>query len=107
MMSKCSAVCFDQSLQSLNRFLLIPAIIPTMQSYVCAECKGSTGLLLPLDPEVNPQHYNFLEAMERRQFGRQRRRVGRDPDPLTVGIQIAKTGLILFGTLKVLNSIAK
>jgi hypothetical protein len=45
-----------------------------LQTFICNGCKGKSGFLKPLDPEINPQHYNYLSAMERLQFGGTRRR---------------------------------
>lgn len=79
-----------------------------MQSYVCTACHGSSGLLLPLDPEINPRHHRFLQAMERRQFGRVRRRNGRGPpDAVVAGLQVVKNGLVFFGVFKVLTALMK
>ena len=80
-----------------------------MQSYVCTACQGSSGLLLPLDPEINPRHHHFLQAMERRQFGRLRRRNGGrgPPDAMVTGLQVVKNGLVFFGLFKVLSALMK
>ena len=52
------------------------------ESYACVHCQGSSGLLLPLDPEINPRHHRFLQEMERRQFGGRRRRRGGCEGPM-------------------------
>lgn len=67
------------------------------QAHLCCACRGASGPLLPLDPWVNPSHYLFLSAMERRARGggrvrmRGRRRLDRE-DPL---VAVLKTGKIL------------
>ena len=78
-----------------------------MQSYACTACKGSSGLLLSLDPEINPRHHRFLQAMSRRQFGGRRRRHGGGggPDTISAGLQVAKNGLLFFGVLKILGAL--
>ena len=42
--------------------------------YICNACAGNSGLLPVLDPEINPQHFRYLQAMQRIQYGRVRRR---------------------------------
>jgi hypothetical protein len=73
------------------------------ESCVCTVCRGSSGFLMPMDPDINPRHHGFLRAMGRRQFGGARRRRGRGgADPVMAGLQAAKHGVIVFGIFKVL-----
>jgi len=49
------------------------------ESFICKECQAGSGILKPLDPEINPQHHLFLRTQERLQFGGVRRRRRRSP----------------------------
>jgi hypothetical protein len=74
-----------------------------IESFACVECCGGSGLQLPLDPEINPQHHRFLEAMGRRQFGRVRNgRRGRRPDTLATVLRLAKHGVLFLGVARCL-----
>jgi hypothetical protein len=82
----------------------------SFQSYACTACQGSSGLLLSLDPEINPRHHKFLEAMSRRQFGGRRRRHrpgGNHPDTISTGLQVAKNGILFFGVFRILSALMK
>lgn len=46
------------------------------EAFFCTACKGDTGLLKPLHPEINPQHHLYLKTMLRLQFGGTRTRRG-------------------------------
>lgn len=78
------------------------------ESYLCTNCQGSGGLLLPLDPDINPRHHRFLQAMGRRQFGgvrRRRRRGGAQmPDLVSLVLNMTKNGLIFLGLVKCMLS---
>jgi len=52
------------------------------ETFVCLACKGESGLLKPLHPEVNPQHHKYLRMMIRLQYGgaRTRRIIGNRND---------------------------
>ena len=52
------------------------------ETFVCLACKGESGLLKPLHPEVNPQHHMYLRMMMRLQYGgaRTRRIIGNRND---------------------------
>ncbi|KAL4529821.1 hypothetical protein Ndes2437B_g08630 [Nannochloris sp. 'desiccata'] len=80
------------------------------ESYACTACQGSSGLLLPLDPEINPRHHKFLEAMSRRQFGGIRRRHragGGHPDAISNSLQVAKNGILFLGVFRILSVLMK
>jgi len=81
-----------------------------LQSYACTACQGCSGLLLTLDPEINPRHHKFLAAMSRRQFGgiRRRHRVGGGhPDAISTSLQVAKNSLLFFGVFRILTAFMK
>eukprot|EP00887_Chlorella_sp_A99_P003953 scaffold11.g3953.t1 len=83
-------------------------------SHLCAACAGASGLLLPMDKWVNPQHHQYLQAMARQaRAGRAPRRRGggaaawaREPDGLTSALQVAKFLLLVTGACRLLGALA-
>jgi hypothetical protein len=79
------------------------------QAYVCTTCRGASGVMLPMDPYVNPLHHRFLAVMERRHFGARRRGRGRDGgehrDVLMAGLQVLKVLGTFYGVAKCLATL--
>lgn len=79
----------------------------TLESSLCTHCQGASGLLLPLDPYINPRHHDFLAAMERRLRGGGRRRRGRMGDVWLQGLQMAKHSVIFFGLVRCMAALMR
>jgi hypothetical protein len=86
--------------------------VPCLQAFVCKCCKGRSGLLLAMDPRVNPQHYMYLTVQGRRAFGggmgaAARGAEGGGRDMLIAGMELAKLALGFYGAAQFLGMLLR